>query len=302
MKKLLSLALALVMLLSMAACGGGSGSGNGTSSGDPTLGKYIGYTIEVYGEIAPMSDAYSTDNYIELSAGGKGSFVLDGQTTAITWTLTGNDINIDVEGYGSPGTLKDGVLIIDFMEMGMYYTFVKEGVTPPETIPPEDTTDDTEGDAEVVSSEPTEIVGTVDFGLFTMPYTESCEAGEDSFGDPMISDKAGRYSIVLFKVDATDEDVQLNRDDFEYYKTNKEYTDVEVNTTTLGTMTDVTYLKYNSVLGPEIYYSVRFPEPIEGNCGVEINITSSFDYNGSIDDLLAIPDLQTMLSGIQFKS
>ena len=77
---------------------------------------------------------------------------------------------------------------------------------------------------------------------------------------------------------------------------------MEVNTTTLGTMTDVTYLKYNSVLGPEIYYSVRFPEPIEGNYGVEINITSSFDYNGSIDDLLAIPDLQTMLSGIQFKS
>ena len=127
MKKHIALLLALVMVFALTACGG-------EKDNDPNLGKYVGATVEVFGEDVNISEIYSEgENYIELRSGGKCVFTLDGDSASGKWKLDGNDIVLTIEDMDSTGTLKDGVLTIDFMGEGIMMTFVKDGATAPTT-------------------------------------------------------------------------------------------------------------------------------------------------------------------------
>lgn len=127
MKKHIALLLALVMVFALTACGG-------EKDNDPNLGKYVGATVEVFGEDMNISEIYSEgENCIELRSGGKCVFTLDGDSASGKWKLDGNDIVLTIEDMDSTGTLKDGVLTIDFMGEGIMMTFVKDGATAPTT-------------------------------------------------------------------------------------------------------------------------------------------------------------------------
>ena len=104
MKKLIALLLALAMLVTLSACGG-------KKTSDPDLGKYIGTTVEVLGQVMPISDIYDGENYVELKSGGKYAMMLDGDTFEGKWTRDGKNIVIKIEGNDSPGTLSDLSLI-----------------------------------------------------------------------------------------------------------------------------------------------------------------------------------------------
>ena len=118
MKKFFALLLAFTMLFSMTACGGGED--------DPHAGIYIGTTAEMLDMEMPMSEIYAGENYLELKTGGKGSLVLEGDSFKVKWNLNGTELTVTIEGEDSVGTMKNGVIDIDFMNMGMILTFVKE--------------------------------------------------------------------------------------------------------------------------------------------------------------------------------
>ena len=131
MKRIFALFLAVVMLLSLAACGG---------EPDPNAGKYLGVRGEMNGVILTMEELYPGESYLELKDGGKGKLVLEGDAFNITWKLDGENFTMDIEGDACDGTLKDGVVIFDFMNMGMLLTFALEGVDVPEPAVPQSDT------------------------------------------------------------------------------------------------------------------------------------------------------------------
>lgn len=120
MKKMIAILLALTMLLSLTACGG-------SAAEDPNAGKYIGISAAVSGFSMPMSDIYPGETWIELKAGGKGTIALDGDDYSMKWTLEGETFTLTIQGEDSVGTLKNGVIEIDLMDMGCVMTFQKEG-------------------------------------------------------------------------------------------------------------------------------------------------------------------------------
>ena len=129
MKKIIALLLALAMLLSLAACGG-------SAEEDPNAGKYIGVSAAVGGFAMAMSDVYPGETWIELKSGGRGTIMLGGDDFSITWSVEGEEITISVQGEDSIGTLKNGAIVIDLMDMGCVMTFRKEGAEPAENEAP----------------------------------------------------------------------------------------------------------------------------------------------------------------------
>lgn len=124
MKKLLAIFLTLTMLLSLAACGG-------STEEDPNAGKYLGTTAKALGMTMEMSEVYPGETWVELKSGGKGTIMLDGDDFSMKWTLEGEAITITIEGVDSVGTLADGVITVDLMNMGVEMTFLKEGAEMP---------------------------------------------------------------------------------------------------------------------------------------------------------------------------
>lgn len=124
MKKLLAILLSLAMLLSLAACGG-------SVEEDPNAGMYLGTTAKALGMTMPMSDIYEGETWVELKSGGKGTIMLDGDDFPVKWALEGETITITIDGVDSVGTLADGVITVDLMNMGVEMTFLKEGVEAP---------------------------------------------------------------------------------------------------------------------------------------------------------------------------
>ena len=124
MKKLLAIFLTLTMLLSLAACGG-------STEEDPNAGKYLGTTAKALGMTMEMSEVYPGETWVELKSGGKGTIMLDGDDFSMKWTLEGETITITIEGVDSVGTLADGVITVDLMNMGVEMSFLKEGAEMP---------------------------------------------------------------------------------------------------------------------------------------------------------------------------
>ena len=123
MKKIIAILLTIAMVLSLAACGGGEP--------DPNAGKYQGISAKALGMTMEMSEVYPGETWVELKSGGKGTVMLDGDDFPMKWTLDGEAITITVEGVDSVGTLADGVLTVDLMNMGVEMTFLKEGAQTP---------------------------------------------------------------------------------------------------------------------------------------------------------------------------
>ena len=122
MKKIIAILLTIVMLLPLAACGGES---------DPNAGKYQGISAKALGITMDMSEVYPGETWVELKSGGKGTVMLDGDEFPMKWTLDGEAITITIDGVDSVGSLADGVLTVDLMEMGVEMTFLKEGAEMP---------------------------------------------------------------------------------------------------------------------------------------------------------------------------
>ena len=120
MKKFVAFLLAFAMVLSLTACGG-------TAEEDPNAGKYHGVSATVMGFTLPMSEVYENETWVELKSGGKGTIMLDGDDFSMKWTLEGETFTLTVEGEDSVGTLADGVITVDLMNMGCVMTFQKEG-------------------------------------------------------------------------------------------------------------------------------------------------------------------------------
>ena len=123
MKKIVAILLTIAMVLSLAACGGGEP--------DPNAGKYQGISAKALGLTMEMSEVYPGETWVELKSGGKGTVMLDGDDFPMKWTLDGEAITITVEDVDSVGTLADGVLTVDLMNMGVEMTFLKEGAQTP---------------------------------------------------------------------------------------------------------------------------------------------------------------------------
>ena len=117
-KNLLVVALILVLAIALAACGDDSPEA-------AAIGRYEATTIEMGGESADISTIYSGETYIELAKDGEGTISVDGTPVAITWALDGSNINVDMEGSTSSGTLNNDTLVLEIMDIGMQITFVK---------------------------------------------------------------------------------------------------------------------------------------------------------------------------------
>ena len=117
MKKTLSVLLILVMLLSLVACG--------SSEPDPNAGIYYG-TYGTYSGFSMAADKlFEGGCSLELKNGGKGEITLGADSFNIKWSLDGEAITVSIQGEESVGTLKDGIIQIEFLGMGLELTFEK---------------------------------------------------------------------------------------------------------------------------------------------------------------------------------
>ena len=110
---------ALLMIAVIAAFFGTKGG-----KADPNLGLYNGVSCKVEG-----FELGAEDEWVELKSGGSVSLCLMGEKYNGRWSLEGEKFTITQHGDEFTGTLKDGIMTIDFA--GMLYTFQKEGVSVP---------------------------------------------------------------------------------------------------------------------------------------------------------------------------
>ena len=100
----------------------------GGKADDPNLGRYEGISCVVLGV-----DVGAEEDWIELKTGSKATVFLMGEEYSGKWTLEGESFTLTQHGDEFTGTLKDGVLTVDFS--GMAYTFAKDGAQASAVLP-----------------------------------------------------------------------------------------------------------------------------------------------------------------------
>ena len=100
----------------------------GGKADDPNLGRYEGVSCVVLGV-----DLGAEDEWIELKTGSKATIFLMGEEYSGKWTLEGESFTLTQHGDEFTGTLKDGILTVDFS--GMLYTFAKDGAQANAVLP-----------------------------------------------------------------------------------------------------------------------------------------------------------------------
>ncbi len=128
LKKITALLLTAALLLGLTACGG-------PTYDESLLGVYTCYAVEMMGYNMPADEVLSEASTLELKQGGKGNMNVEGESGSIKYTLDGENITVEIEGETAKGTLKEGVIDIEIMEMHMF--FIQEGKEIPVTTPPE---------------------------------------------------------------------------------------------------------------------------------------------------------------------
>lgn len=204
MKRTLVCLLTAILLLSLCACGGGG------ASADPNAGKYIGYQADVMGW-EPIENIYDEgENYIELKSGGKGTFCLNGEVLKVKWTMDGENLTMTADDQTCTGTLKDGLITIDFFGSGIMMSFTKEGAAV-STAPDKGGTDGAKpaaSDATFDYDNAGEILFSYPSAQFTVDdYWGALESGEDG------------YPRITFAADTNDEEKQASLDSIDTYST-----------------------------------------------------------------------------------
>ena len=100
----------------------------GGKADDPNLGRYEGVSCVVLG-----MDLGAEDEWIELKTGSKATIFLMDEEYSGKWTLEGENFTLTQHGDEFTGTLKDGILTVDFS--GMLYTFAKDGAQTNAVLP-----------------------------------------------------------------------------------------------------------------------------------------------------------------------
>ena len=151
MKRLLAILLAVLMALSLAACTSGG-------SDDPNLGKYMGTRAEYSGMSLALENVLDGgETSIELKGGGKCTVILGGDSFNGKYALAGEDITFTIQREDYVGTLKAGVIRLEFQ--GMTLVFEKEGagdaapVEAPDQAVAEETVSPVEAEAAALTEE-----------------------------------------------------------------------------------------------------------------------------------------------------
>ena len=111
MKKLISILLTLAMLLSLTACG----------AEDPNAGIYNAVSCTALG-----LDLDCERDWLELKKGGKAELCLMGEEYFCSWTLEGETFTLKNHGDEFSGTLKNGIITLDYGDM--VYAYMMDGV------------------------------------------------------------------------------------------------------------------------------------------------------------------------------
>jgi hypothetical protein len=281
MKKIGSVLLLLGIMITFTACGGG-----GESTDDPNLGKYIGDQVEIL-DWEPIDEVYGEgENYVELKAGGKGTFCLDGDSTGITWKLDGENLTMTADGMDCIGTLVNGVITTDFFGMGISMTFIKEGASAPEnsTAPDSSTPPDDETDGEkAVSGDggmETYTVGADNAITLSYP-SDTFFFDEDAILDTIAAkDDSVKIAIVP----------QISKEDhegtMEYYDSYEEYEQYSTKDLTVGGYSARMITYYDSFFGYNAEVHVDFGKELEtaSYYGVNFSVSSEESLEACTDD------------------
>ncbi|MBR5125524.1 MAG: hypothetical protein IKU68_02190 [Oscillospiraceae bacterium] len=111
MKKILALLLCFAMLLSLAACG----------AEDPNAGIYNAVSCTALG-----MELDCEGDWLELKKGGKAELCLMGDEYFCSWSLEGELFTLKNHGDTFSGTLKNGIITVDYGDM--IYVYIMDSV------------------------------------------------------------------------------------------------------------------------------------------------------------------------------
>ena len=115
MKKAIAIVLLAVMILGLlAACGGGN-NGEKKLLGTYKLYMLADMTIKEYADLFEVSvEEAEKIMTLELKSGGKAVFTSDGESETVDWKVDGEKLVLSAEGETLEGTIKDGIITLDF--------------------------------------------------------------------------------------------------------------------------------------------------------------------------------------------
>lgn len=141
---------------------------------------------------------------------------------------------------------------------------------------------------------------TVDFDAFTVDYPAGTYLDEDWTGDKVIKEDNGVFEV-QFAQQGTADRVASVRTEMDAYLADPEAKGATVFERTIGGMSDVYCIKYDSIIRNEAIFSIAYPQPINGYAGVQLRVRANSIKN-KIDDVLALPEVQAILDSIVFKN